>query len=427
MSGTTRVSRARILRHIPPGAVFVLASAILLGSAHAQVVTLTEALTRAVVNDPSLAASDARIEAANAGIRQAARKPNPSIGLELENFAGSGEASGFDQAETTVALQQILERGGKRQARIGVAQSQADADYFRREIRALDLFKTVEEVWVDALTAEAQLGLAKERLANATRFKSDIEQRVKAARDPSFADARANTQVAQARIAVDQARNASRSAREALAAFWRGGPDFELPLDAFTNVRIFEVSMPPAAAADLNLLEAERRAAAARLRLEKARTYQDPTLKVGVRHLAEIDDVALVAGVSIPLAFHDTNRDNVDRAVSEQLAANLDLEALQRVRSREVAQLRSRLAALRQEVLRVDADVLPEAERAVRLVVEGFNIGSFSYIDVIEAQRALADVRSQRIEALKAYHLHRAALSRLTGRHLNLIYVNRSR
>jgi cobalt-zinc-cadmium efflux system outer membrane protein len=57
----------------------------------------------------------------------------------------------------------------------------------------------------------------------------------------------------------------------------------------------------------------------------------------------------------------------------------------------------------------------------VALVRDGFNQGGFSYIDVIDAQRALIEARMRRIEALKAFHTDRAALNRIAASHADLI------
>ncbi|MDZ4318814.1 MAG: TolC family protein, partial [Phenylobacterium sp.] len=56
------------------------------------------------------------------------------------------------------------------------------------------------------------------------------------------------------------------------------------------------------------------------------------------------------------------------------------------------------------------------AIRSVEQVRDGFNRGGFSYLDVTEAERALADARARRVGVLRQYHLDQAALDRLTGR-----------
>ncbi|HQR90145.1 MAG TPA: TolC family protein [Caulobacter sp.] len=148
---------------------------------------------------------------------------------------------------------------------------------------------------------------------------------------------------------------------------------------------------------------------------------QDPTWRAGLRYLNEGRDMAVVVGGSIPLARYDTNRGAIERALAERTAADADLLSGKVVRERQIARLQADLAARASEARRIEAEVLPAAERTVALVREGFNRGGFSYLDVIEAQKVLIDARSRRLDALKAYHTHRAQLARLTGRHAALI------
>ncbi|MDP3175065.1 MAG: TolC family protein, partial [Phenylobacterium sp.] len=56
-----------------------------LAQAPAPPLTLTDAVRRALAADPSTVAADARVEAARAATRQAGLRPNPSLGVELEN------------------------------------------------------------------------------------------------------------------------------------------------------------------------------------------------------------------------------------------------------------------------------------------------------------------------------------------------------
>ena len=49
--------------------------------------------------------------------------PNPTISAEAENFIGTGPIDIFRQAEMTVTYSQQMERGGKRAARVALAES----------------------------------------------------------------------------------------------------------------------------------------------------------------------------------------------------------------------------------------------------------------------------------------------------------------
>ena len=167
---------------------------------------LAEALTRASAADPTAAGWDARLTAGQANVRQAGVKPNPSLGLELENFAGSGAYSMLDRTETTLSYQQTLERGGKREARVGAARAGLEVTRRRRDIRRLDLLRDVQLAYAEALAAEADLLLAEARLVAAQSAQADVSRRVRAARDPLFAGSRADATAIQAEIERDQAR-----------------------------------------------------------------------------------------------------------------------------------------------------------------------------------------------------------------------------
>jgi cobalt-zinc-cadmium efflux system outer membrane protein len=388
--------------------------------AAAQPLTLRQALTLARGSDVGLAASEARIEAASGALRQAGASPNPSIGVDVENFPRSNVNVPFERTEATIYYQRTLERGDKREARTGVARADLEVVRLRRTVRALDLFQNVETAWNEAVAAEAAVYIAEQQLAVLQEFQTEVRRRVEAARDPLFAGARVDTQVIQAQIALDQARLVAGNARRALAAYWSNPSDQPLDAAEFENTDA-ELPVLPAQSVDLALMEAMRETADAQVTLERSRAVPDLTLRGGVRYIEQGRDLALVVGGSIPIGIYDTNRGNIERAEAERLAADRDIAAARLARTRDTVRLQARISANAAEANRIRAEVLPKAEETVALVRDGFNRGGFSYLDVIDAQRALIDARVRRIEALKAFHTDRAVLNRLAARHADLI------
>jgi cobalt-zinc-cadmium efflux system outer membrane protein len=387
------------------------------------ILDLGEALARASAADPAATGWDARLGAAQASVRQAGVKPNPSLGFELENLAGSGTYSVLDRTEATLSYQQTLERGGKREARIGLARAGAEVTRRRRDVRRLDLLRDVQVAYAEALAAEADLLIAEARLVAAQSAQTDVDRRVRAARDPLFAGSRAEAATAQAEIERDQARAAARNARDVVARYWGGAADFALNLETFFG------AVPPSgdravAVADLALLEAERDVATSNVRLEQSRAVTDPTLRAGLRYFGDGNDVALVVGGTLPLRLHDNNKGAIDRAISERSAAEADITAERVLREREIARLMARMTASATESERLRAEVIPVAIRAVEQVRDGFNRGGFQYMNVADAERALADARARRVAVLRQFHLDQAALDRLTGRHAALASSN---
>ena len=78
--------------------------------------TLADALRAAAASNPALRGAPFELQALEGRRQQAAVRPNPELELEFENFAGSGDMSGTEALESTLALSQLIELGGKRDA-----------------------------------------------------------------------------------------------------------------------------------------------------------------------------------------------------------------------------------------------------------------------------------------------------------------------
>lgn len=383
--------------------------------------SLERALARAAAVDPALPGGEARVRAGDAAVRQADVRPNPILGLMVENLPTLGGGNIIDRTETTLSYEQRFERGGDRPARVTLARGEAAVVQAEDAIRRLDRLEQVQRAWTDALAAQAELEIARERLDLAERFQTEVQRRVNMARDPLFAGARAEAELAQAQIDFDQAGIQARLARATLGRFWIGTPDFSLDPVDFEDTSAAREVAGPVSEIDLAVLSAQRDVSRARVRVEEARAMPDATVSVGVRHFWEGQDLGLVVGGSIPLGRYDRNEGAIARARFEGIAAEADMAALRQEGEREIARLQVLLASRALEARRIAEETLPQAERAVTLVRQGFARGGFTYNDVISAQTALLATRARRVAVLKQFHIDRARLDRLTGAHADLL------
>ena len=390
-------------------------------TASAPTLSLEQALARAAGIDPALPGVDARTRAGDAAVRQADVRPNPTLGLMVENLPTLGGGGILGRTETTVSYEQRIELGGDRPARVDLARGESALVQAGAAIRRLDRLEQVQRAWAEALGSQADLEIARERLALAERFQSEVQRRVDMARDPLFAGARAEAELAQAQIDFDQAGIQARLSRATLARFWIGTSDFTLDPADFEDTSAARDIAGEAAEIDLAVLAAQRDVARARVRVEQARATPDATVSVGVRHFWDGQDLGLVVGGSIPLGRYDRNEAAIDRARFDGLAAEAAMAALREEREREIARLQVLLASRALEARRIADETLPQAERAVVLVRDGFNRGGFTYNDVIAAQTALLATRARRVAILKQFHIDRARLDRLTGAHAELL------
>ncbi|HWA21954.1 MAG TPA: TolC family protein [Caulobacterales bacterium] len=379
--------------------------------------TLDDAIARAVETDPGLAAASSGIDAALGGVRQARVRPNPTAGADIENVTRRGG----EPRDTTLSISQEIELGGRRSARINLADRELRGAELDRALRGLDLIRDVQTAYFDALVAQELVSIEQERLATAESLNGAVARRVQAARDPLMAGARAEAGLAEARIAVTQAEAGAATALARLRSLIGGG-DFSLNTTALSLPPDGTHAHPVGAESnpDLARLAAEQQRAAADTRLQRSLAWQNPALSFGFRRSEPAfgagRDSSLTVGVSIPFGIFDRNQGNIARARANERTAEFNLEAGRRALQRETDALQRSIAADQAAIASIDRTVLPQAARALTLAQDGYNRGGFTYLDVIEAQRALSSARQVRLESLKSFHENEAALDRLTAR-----------
>lgn len=377
----------------------LLAGTFLLSAAPvwAKPITLADALRQGLEASPRVSLAKANADAAEARARQAGVSPNPELSLEVENFAGGGAFQGLRASETTLALSQRIELGGKRSARVEVARADRDFSFISYKSALADLERDIRFAHANLRAAEDRAVLARDSVAAAEELLRTAKLLVEVGRDPPLRELRAKAQLADTKVEQARAFGDLLVARQLLATLI-GSSDRELT----ANVAI-EVAPPNLPAdtetLDIQLATAERTAAQARVRLARADAVPDVTGSAGVRRFSEGRETALVAGISIPLPVRNRNRGNIDAAQSESLAAEsgLALARLDVSRARSEAQVLLGAADARYEALAGPG--IAQAEEALRLAKLGYSTGKFSLIELLDAQNALNQAKLNLIEA----------------------------
>lgn len=396
-----------------PLALLAGAALLIPNYASAQPITVEQAVERAVAAAPELRAGEAGVSAARAEQVQAGLMPNPVLDIEAENVAGTGRYSVLEQPELTVTYEQPIERGGKRAARLAYAARGIELAEAQARLARLELAQSVQRAFIDVQIADQLVWIAERRLSLEKAMQAEALRRVRGYKDPLFVETRAEARVTQAELAVEEAKARQAAARGLLASFWGGDPAaIEVP-DGIEKPGVLAGDL---AAADAAVSEAAIQRASAGVVLEQSRAVQDYTVRGGARFLRETNDVALVAGVSIPLGRFDGNQGNIERARAERQRLEFEAEAARLARLRRLASLRAEADGARLRAEGLMDDVYPKAVRTLEQVREGYNRGGFRFSDVQDAADAIIDVQQQWAEAMVRYRDVQSEIDRLTGR-----------
>ena len=376
--------------------------------------SLAQALEEANSRSPAIVAAQADLAVAEARTRQAGVRSNPELSFEVENFAGTGELRGLRSTEVTLAVNQRLDLGGRRSARVSAAQAELAVQQLRLAIARADLSQQVREQFARALTARERLAQATENVERARRFARVAQILVDAGRDPPLRALRARSALAQTVAEREVAEAEELAARSSLAAlFGVREPVSEVSgqlLDLKPQTINAEASL------EVRLADAERAVAEAVLRQQLAERRLDPAVGVGVRHVRETGDFGLVAGVSMPLQVLDRNRGNID-------AARAGIAAAEARRATAIAattaRARNAIANVEAAQRRVDAlesTAVPEAAEALRLTERSYAEGRATLLELLDAQNAYTATRTALTDARLALALATAELGRIAAR-----------
>ncbi|MDT3706267.1 MAG: TolC family protein [Thiobacillus sp.] len=375
--------------------------------------TLNAALELALGANPDLSAAGRELEALDATITQAQARPNPELSALIEDTRR-------ETRTTTLQLNQPIELGGKRGARIEAAERGRDAASLELDAKRAEIRAAVTAAFFDVLIAQERLRLAQASVELAQRATGAASRRVIAGKVSPVEETRAR--VAEAAVRVEQAQAASEvtTARRRLAATWgnssprfertEGDPEALPPLPAMADLNARLATAPNLLRARI---EVDRRQSLAEV--ERSRSVPDMIVSLGGKRIEELDLNQAILGVSIPIPIFDRNQGNLLEALRRTDKAHDELSATEIRLSNELALAYERLNLARQEVASLQRDILPGAQSAYDAATKGFELGKFSFLEVLDAQRTSFQAKSQYLRALAEAHRSAAEIDRILG------------
>lgn len=403
--------------------------------------TLDAAINQAEANNPQLLAAGRSIPLAQAGLTIAGAGLNPRLGIDIP----------FGQAETkhTVSIEKTFELGGKRQARIGLANAQIQQADLQLNLLRWQIRNQVRQAYAELGIAQGAQQLSQETLAINGQLVDIAKVRLNAG-DVAQAD------VVQARFTFEQARQKQEpAANRVRQAAIRLNTLLNQPTNTVINLVDgaafrFSLSAPKTALRpdqklpDLSVLQ--QVAKASRLDLAVARQQiQLGNAQIRLARAARIPDVTLAAGfvwdpglpstptpvttavilsarVDLPLFNNGQGTLNQARATISQSEAQL--VALEAQIDGEVATAYENLASAQRLLLRDRTVLLPQAIEVLNLSRQSYQFGQTGLSDALLVQQSVQTVFDGFYTDILAYQTALGALEQAVNQPLSTINKN---
>ncbi|MDX1945750.1 MAG: TolC family protein [Pirellulaceae bacterium] len=361
--------------------------------------TLSDLSALANQENPLLYRSESEIEAAMGERVQAALYPNPRFETNNpEIWAGKDAFVNF-------GFQQDLVTKGKIRILKAAADQSVRSERAGYNIDRAQMLTQVRMQYIDALAAKQRVLLA-QYIAGVSGRSRDVAKQLQQAGEGNLTDVLLLESEYQLALAeLDQARSLLAGEYRQLSAVV-GIPQLEIrEIDGSlfqSPPELDEARVTYFVSNDSSFMErmrAELIRSQVLLRKEEADAY--PNLRFGPAFQSGTSSGTAQFWLSIvfDIPVWDLNQGNIRRANARVGYATADMEVVRNELIRQTAEKFARYRAAKQVAARIQDPILPNAQRALSLVQDGFAKGQFDVNRVLQAQRNMSEVAREHIEA----------------------------
>lgn len=366
-------------------------------------------------NHPTVAAAQARVQAAEAGVRAVRLWEDPMAGVGV--MAAEREMRA-DDGDLMFMAEQMLPRRKLYEAR--KARARAEWSIMEAETRSavLTLETLVAQAAVELALVDEMLTIETNQLTWLESMAANAREKLKDPMATASEPLRVESEVAQERQKIDStARTRTRLTRQLNILLGRSPdeawPVLRLPDSAALMPglndelnRLFQVN--PMLQALLNT------ASAAQSEIEVARRERSPIFSVGVESSVysggDFRQATVVGKVTLPFFNKSIYRANVERAQQEQVAAEKEIEALQRKLRGEAVAAHTEAENAARQADTISKEIIPRTEKAAESTRNAWISSKANLLEVLESRRAMLNAR---LEERRSVAAHRAALEML--------------
>ena len=381
--------------------------------------TLEDAVKIAINNNPLIKSKKHNVGIYEGRIKQAGLLPNP----EIEFFTQETPTNniGLDESQNSVALYQKLETGGKRKLRVKAAEKEKKIMELDLQTTIADITANVKKSFFNVLTTQEEFKFAKETLEIAKSLMFISNERYKTGDIAKIEVLKAEIELSNSKMKVQEAERKHLNSVKMLQTVM-GVPDI-----AMNNLYPISTADTPSLNLDkLNdLLLNNYPALKARKKVvdlslikiieAKRMAIPDINATIGYKRLSATDENTIQAGITFPLPIFNRNQGKIIEARALSHKAKDDVEVVRNQLLLQLSNAFSLYTSTREQVRFFTNSIIPQAEESLKIARKGYKHGEFDYLEVLDAQRTLANTRISYLKILNELFSSIMEIEKLVG------------
>lgn len=368
--------------------------------------SLQQAVDIALKQNPSLLAVRDETTAARASEKGARALSNPEIVVT--------PSLGDTSADDELGITQPLELNGQRRIRGEIARAGTEAAEASARAAEKDTIRSVKQAYWDITRAQNVVALNVANVTFAESLQQAAQKEVDTGAVPGSQLIKAQVELTRARQDLTRAQSEFAQSKASLNVLLGRSPDTPIQLAEslkFTPMSVDASALKSQAYANRpEIVEAQALLSARRgeIRAAQVRQYPDLAFRLSQETLGGSTGVGI--GVVLPILDWGSTRNDRRRA---EAASQAQLRRVEAVRNEIGLDVDSALRDVDRSdklVRQYEQGLLAQAEQLAEMSQKGYKSGATGYLDVLEAQRTLRNVRAEYYSALAD---HQKALAQL--------------
>lgn len=392
-------------------------------------------LEMARAKNPEWAAASVVVKAAQGELAQAAMTPNPTLQVSsVVELPIRLEAAGL-------SVSQVLELGGKRQARIEAATARLEAATFQAAETERQLRYGLRQVYVQVIYANSFQQLREQALQLAESTEKLTAGRLKAGDVAGVDLMQAQVEVSRRRSELAAAKGERISQVVALGRLIGSPTNLELDFDFAENLGVSR-TLPALAdlqklaqsRPDLLLSGAQHIASQKEIKVQETQGISNLQASLGLTrenlltNQSTLNSIAPASdssarwtanlSLSIPLPLNDTNQGNIEKAQALAKGAQLSQQISQQKVQNEVLQAFVLWQAALDSLQPLETRAVENARQAMQITDQSYRLGYRSLLNVLQSRQEYLELRKSQLEAQRNLELAFARLEAAVGNSL---------
>lgn len=401
------------MKHIKP--ILILSfciTALIMQAQEKRLLTLGEYLNNVRNSNIDYLAEKYNVDIADANVKASKVFPDPELSVSYANNQNWNLEMGYG---IDAELSYTLELGGKRKARVSLAQSEKEMtgalleNYFHnlRADATIAFLTAVKQRRLYEIQQESYLQMLGLARADSLRFSLGM-----------ITETDARQSRLEAATMLNEVHSSEGELQEVLVQLllFQGDKTMEIPdsIAGTLNYRKREFDLPSLVTtaqnnrADLQAAFKSREVSQKNLRLAKANRAIDLGLSIGGGYSSIVrNEIApapefwgFTAGISIPLKFSNTNKGELRAARLAAEQSEKQYEAIELQISSEVMQAHNKYTIACRRVEQFNTGLLQDAETILQKKIYSYERGETGILEVLNAQRTYNDVQVSYNETL---------------------------